>query len=364
VIVERAVYRDVILRRLRALDFGWLFRQGFTFLWLKLERHLRTGWAPAPLTCGVIVTEKCNLRCPMCILPERYERNPVMKGTATMMKVLDDLHELHIGGIGVSGGEPTVRSDIFELLRHAARNGTTVTLNSNMVSMAQEKITAIAMSGLANVNVSIDSGDPAANDQLRGGKKVLSRVVASIQALARERARLGVTFTITVVSTLSDLNLDADSLDTLFRAVAGSGADRLCFTVLHDFQEGVTKIPVQEKATPDLFDRLQALSRRHGIALENSSDYLRACHEVMTGGVMKVRCNAGYTQFIIGDDLKIYRCVPFQNAGRHLFEWDPERQSLKELWNSKRWRDDRREALSCKQCFWECHAELNFLVRM
>jgi len=362
--VERAVYRDVIFRRLRALDFRWFAGKGFTFVWLKLERYLKTGWAPAPLTCGVVVTENCNLRCPMCVLPVRYEKNPRMKDTSTMRKVLDNLHDLRIGGIALSGGEPTLRSDIFELLRHAGRNGTTVTLNSNMVSLTPEKIAAIATSGLDNVNVSIDSGDPAVNDQLRGGKKVLSRVLASIKALAEERARLGTTFSITVVSTLSGLNLDEESLDALFRAVASCGADRLCFIPLHDIKDGVTFIPVQEKATPDLFERLQALARKHGVGLENSSRYLRAFYDVMSGGVMKELCNNGYTQLIIGDDLKIYRCIPFMNAGRPLFQWDPERQSLKELWNSREWRKDRKEALTCKQCFWDCHAELNFLVRM
>jgi len=79
---------------------------------------------------------------------------------------------------------------------------------------------------------------------------------------------------------------------------------------------------------------------------------------------MQERCNAGYTHLVIGADLKIYRCIPYMNTNRHLFEWDPTKETLKELWNSPKWRKDRLDALNCKECFWDCHAEANYLISM
>jgi len=359
---ERRIYRDVLVNKLLHLKFGWLIHKAATYLRLKLEGWRRTGIAPPPLACGLVVTENCNMRCPMCALPRRYRENPVEIDTETWKLVIDQLHELNISGIAISGGEPTMRSDAFELVAHATRGGQTVTLNSNMAGWTDEQIQRFVASGGNNVNVSIDSGRHDVNDQLRGGRNVLQRVLDRIAALARARKEAGARFSITVVTTLSDRNLD--DLEVLFECVAGSGADRICFIPLHDIKDGVTYLVSCQKARPDLYEHLCGLSQKYKLPLENSRAYLEGFYNIMTGGVMPQRCNAGYTHLVIGKDLKIYRCIPYMNTDRYLFQWDPRRQRLKDLWNSPAWRQDRLEALNCKECFWDCHAEVTLMIPM
>jgi radical SAM protein with 4Fe4S-binding SPASM domain len=72
----------------------------------------------------------------------------------------------------------------------------------------------------------------------------------------------------------------------------------------------------------------------------------------------------GYTHLVIGADFTIYRCIPFMNMEMPLLKWDPAQTRLKDLWNSPAWRKDRLLALECKQCFWDCHAEINSLIPM
>ncbi|MBN2137998.1 MAG: radical SAM protein [Sedimentisphaerales bacterium] len=360
--MERKVYRDVIFTRLRHLDLKWFIHKAYVYIFLKIEKYLKSGRSPAPLACGLVVTENCNMRCPMCVLPHRYLKNRNDQDSDTWKLVIDNLHELGIGGIAISGGEPTLRADVFELVAHARKNDTTVTLNSNMVSLSDKQIRQLIAADPNNVNVSIDSGREDLNDQLRGGKNVLAKVLDRIRALSAAREAAGKKFSITVVTTLSDANLD--DLDILFEKVSKCGADRICFIPLHDIKNGITYLVESKKVKPDLFEHLLKLSEKYGLALENSSSYLKNFYHVMTGNVMKENCNAGYTHLVIGTDLKIYRCIPYMNMDRYLFKWDPARQSLKELWNSPKWRKDRLEALHCKECFWDCHAEVNYLIPM
>lgn len=360
--MERKIYRTVLWNKLCQFDLKWILHKAWVYFFLRLERFLRTGYSPAPLACGLVVTENCNMRCPMCILPHRYLKDPQDQDTATWRRVIDDLHALGIGGIAISGGEPTLRKDAFDLVRHAQNSSTAVTLNSNMVALSDEQIRNLAEAAPDNINVSIDSGREEINDQLRGGKKVLTRVLDRIALLGRARSGSQKKFSITVVATLSDMNLD--DLDILFEKVSKSGADRICFIPLHDIKDGVTYLVKSQKVKPDLGETLQKLSARYGLPLENSSNYLNNFYSVMTGGVMKERCNAGYTHLVIGADLKVYRCIPYMNTDRYLFKWDPAKETLKDLWNSPTWRQDRLAALSCKECFWDCHAEVNYLVPM
>lgn len=360
--MQRRVYRDVILNKLRHFDLKWFIRNAYVYTSLQIERILKTGHAPPPLACGLVVTENCNMRCPMCILPHRYMENPNNKDTKTWKRVIDNLQELKIGGIAISGGEPTTRKDVFELVTHAKKKNTTVTLNSNLVSLTKKHIEELIQANPNNINVSVDSGRSELNDQLRGGKNVLEKVLKRILVLSTARNEKGKMFSITVVTTLSDMNLD--DLDILFKKISESGADRICFIPLHDIKEGITYLVKSQNVKPDLFESLKGLSLKYGLPLENSSNYLKGFYNVMTGGVMKEHCNAGYTHLVIGADLKIYRCIPYMNTDRYLFKWDPEKATLKELWNSQKWRKDRLKALECKECFWDCHAEVNYLVPM
>jgi MoaA/NifB/PqqE/SkfB family radical SAM enzyme len=360
--MERKIYSDVVIDRLRRFDLRWLIHKAYIYAFLKAERYLKTGYAPAPLACGLVVTENCNLRCPMCVLPYRFMKEPTNQPINVWRRVIDNLHDLGVGGIGISGGEPETRNDLLELIAYAGRKNTTVSLNSNMMLLTDEKIEKLVKSPLDNINVSVDSGRDDINDKLRGGKNVLSKVLDRISAVSLARKRHKKKFSTIVVAALSDMNLD--DLDILFEKVSKSGADRIGFVPLHDIRDGKTYIVKLKKAQPNIYDLLVKLSIKHKLPLENSSKYLKGFYNVMSGGVPKEHCNTGYTHLVIGTDLKIYRCSPYMNSGRYLFKWDPAKVSLRELWNSPEWRKDRLMALECKECYWGCHAEVNHLISM
>jgi cyclic pyranopterin phosphate synthase len=116
------------------------------------------------------VTEVCNFRCTYC-LPEGHRKT----SPASFLKVseIGRLTEA-FAGLGVSkvrltGGEPSVRRDIGEIIRRvrAARGVEKVAMTTNGWNLAQ-RIDDWSAGGLTNLNVSVDSLEPARFHEITG----------------------------------------------------------------------------------------------------------------------------------------------------------------------------------------------------
>jgi 7,8-dihydro-6-hydroxymethylpterin dimethyltransferase len=88
----------------------------------------------------VEVTDTCNLRCPVCYSasgPERLQHRPL----ALIEKMLDAVvrNEGHPDIVQISGGEPTIHPDFFQILKLAqARPIRHIMVNTNGLKIAQE----------------------------------------------------------------------------------------------------------------------------------------------------------------------------------------------------------------------------------
>ncbi|MBI4612116.1 MAG: radical SAM protein [Planctomycetes bacterium] len=131
--------------------------------YFKLRGLLRVPARPDSVQW--LTTSACNLRCAHCGTnagrPARDELS-----TAEMKDIVDQLAALGTDEIQLTGGEPLVRPDLFEILRYAAARGIRYTLVTNGTHVARF---AKELSELppAAIKVSVD-GIPATHDRLRG----------------------------------------------------------------------------------------------------------------------------------------------------------------------------------------------------
>src|SRR6201989_3723801 len=100
-----------------------------------------------PVAVLLELTHRCPLQCPYCSNPVELDRSGTELTTAEWKKVLSELAEIGVLQIHFSGGEPTARKDIVELVQHA----TDVGLYSNLITSAglltQGKIFALRGAG-------------------------------------------------------------------------------------------------------------------------------------------------------------------------------------------------------------------------
>lgn len=149
----------------------------------------------------------CNLRCSYCVAKSSPNAPRRALGLANVRRLVDEAVELGFTDVFLTGGEPFLLNDIYDMLAYAsARVRTTVLTNAMVLRGTRlEKLVAVANENLI-VQVSLDGGRPEDHDAYRGAG-AWSKTVEGIKLLQARgfRVRLGTTETPANTNRLDDL---------------------------------------------------------------------------------------------------------------------------------------------------------------
>lgn len=160
-------------------------------------------------TCCVLleITSRCNLSCSFCFA-EAGECSTTPDPSADMVRQwIADIANKGNAFLQLSGGEPTMRSDLPELVRYAKERGCAyVQLNSNGLRLAQDEslVHELAEAGLSFVFLQFDGLDDTIYRSLRG-KPLLEQKLQAIQNCGKYN--IGVTLVPTVVPGVNDRDI-------------------------------------------------------------------------------------------------------------------------------------------------------------
>jgi MoaA/NifB/PqqE/SkfB family radical SAM enzyme len=110
----------------------------------------------APVEAQLIVTRRCNLSCGYCT---EYDNVSSMVPLETLERRIDALHKLNVVNIALLGGEPLMHPDLPAIVAYGDRRAQ-VSVTTNGFLITEELIRRLNRSGLANMEVSIDSVKP------------------------------------------------------------------------------------------------------------------------------------------------------------------------------------------------------------
>ncbi len=162
-------------------------------------------------------TVACNLTCVHCRACAQTEPAPDELTTAEMKSLIDDIASFSSPVFIISGGEPLMRQDVFEVARYARDRGLRVAMSPNGTLITDAAAREMAASGIARVSVSIDGSEPSLHDAVRG---VPGAFDAAMEGLASCRAH-GIGFQLN--TTVMRQNLD--DLPAMHRLTMRLGAD-------------------------------------------------------------------------------------------------------------------------------------------
>jgi radical SAM protein with 4Fe4S-binding SPASM domain len=134
----------------------------------------------APYRMDLAVTYRCNNDCAHCY-NARARSFPEID-TDQWKRVLDKVWELGIPHVVFTGGEPTLRNDLPELVAHAERNGQITGLNTNARRLSDARfLETLVEAGLDHVQITVESSDEDVHDKMVGCKGAFPQTIAGLK---------------------------------------------------------------------------------------------------------------------------------------------------------------------------------------
>jgi MoaA/NifB/PqqE/SkfB family radical SAM enzyme len=151
------------------------------------------------------VTYACQAKCHKCYSAKLFRKtqNPLsveqIRGIWQQCLALGAIH------VNLTGGEPTLRSDLLDIVKACTPDRAMVSIVSNTARIDEETIAAWAKAGVNTLQASLDSAVPEVHDRLRGIPGLFDKVVNAARLCHKHG--INICFS-TVLSTESTSNKD------------------------------------------------------------------------------------------------------------------------------------------------------------
>lgn len=143
------------------------------------------------------VTRVCNLSCKHCYR-DAGARAPNELMTEEGKVLLEDIASVGKGGLLVlSGGEPLMRDDIFELASYGSDLGLRVVMGSNGTLITREVAERLRASGVSGVAISLDGAEAPSHNSFRGMPGAFEGALNGARACREAGINLQINITVT-----------------------------------------------------------------------------------------------------------------------------------------------------------------------
>jgi heme d1 biosynthesis radical SAM protein NirJ len=173
---------------------------------------------PGPVVIWNLI-RRCNLACKHCYSISGDVDFPGELDTAEVFRVMDDLKRFRVPVLILSGGEPLLRHDIFEVSHRAKAMGFYVGLSTNGTLIDPSDIDRIVAAGYDYVGISLD-GIGATHDRFRRKEGAFAASIGGVRLCRAHGIKVGLRFTLTrdneaELPRLLDL-LEAEQVDKFY----------------------------------------------------------------------------------------------------------------------------------------------------
>ena len=140
-----------------------------------------------PMAATLALTDHCQCFCGHCSAAMRSTERPELT-TSEWKRVIDECVRLGVQLVTFTGGEPLLRPDLEELVASVPSDLAVPTFFSNGLALTEQRLRSLKDAGLYAIQLSLDSPDPDAHDEMRG----VHGVFEAVETAARMAVDAGV----------------------------------------------------------------------------------------------------------------------------------------------------------------------------
>lgn len=240
------------------------------------------------------ITTSCNLDCEFC-----HRSNNISNGIAfkEIVKILPFIKGLDIKEIIISGGEPLLREDIFEIIKVFKAENFKVDMCSNGTNITPE-VASKLREVLSEISISIDSSVSLIHDSLRNRNGAWQKTVLGIKTLQRYGLEIH-TISLVNLITLNDIENTVKFLNDL-------GLSSIAF---------IGNIPIGTGFNQLVSAETQALLRSKLKKLREEYPDITINTKELIENLMKTSCKAGEYIYGLDVDMVLKPCILQGRAG-------------------------------------------------
>ena len=178
---------------------------------------------PGPVVIWNLV-RRCNLTCKHCYSISADKDFPNELSTDQVFEVMQDLKRFKVPVLILSGGEPQLRPDIFDIAHRAKAMGFYTALSTNGTLIDESNIDSIAAVGFDYLGISID-GIQQTHDRFRRMEGAFDASIQGLRLCRDRNIKVGLRFTMT--------RDNADELPQLLDLMDREAVDKFYFSHLN-----------------------------------------------------------------------------------------------------------------------------------
>lgn len=247
------------------------------------------------------VTRSCNLNCVHCRAASEKGPYPGELDTDKSMEILDQIALVGKPIIILSGGEPLLREDIFDLARHGTQLGLRMVMATNGTLITPEIAEKIKSSGIQRVSVSLDGANAKEHDRFRKVAGAFQSALEGLDLFKKAGLEYQINTTVTrqnihQVHSILDMAIELGAVAHHIFLLVPTGRARDMVNqeidaheyeqLLHWFYDMRNKVPLQIKATcaPHYYRILRQQAHTRGEKVEFGTYGLDAVTRGCLGG--------------------------------------------------------------------------------
>lgn len=296
-----------------------------------------------PVLAEIALTYRCQNRCAFCYAsaPDRGRQVPAMS-TEQVKAVIDKIvDQAHVPSLSFTGGEPTLRRDMADLVAYGRSRGLWMNLITNGIRCARpEFVQALAQAGLDSAQVSLEAGDAPTHDLVVGRKGAFERTVRGIRNLRAAGIRVHTNTTIN--------RQNRGALHGLIDLVASLGSEHLSMNMVIRTGDAVGQPDIGYAEIGPLVLDLKRRAEDKGLKFVWYSPVPFCLFNPAAYGLGSPACSAADGLLSIAPDGGVLPCSSFEQGVGNLL-----REDFADVWQrraARYWRDKEFLPPGCRAC--------------